>query len=220
MSNIVKNYYNSKTNYGMNSLRKKKILDLINIKELTNKKILDIGCASGYLSQELKQADNYVVGIDISATNLAKISSAIDKTLVLDIENDAWPESFTKNKFDVIIMAEIIEHLFDQDNLLKKLKQILQSSGFIILTTPNFLTWNNRLRMLFGKYGDKEILYDKSHINLLSYVGLKKKLNQHNFKIIQENNLWYPNYLEKIKNILPANLFVFQSIFKIKMINL
>jgi 2-polyprenyl-3-methyl-5-hydroxy-6-metoxy-1,4-benzoquinol methylase len=216
MSNIVKDYYNKKSDYGMNSLRKKKILELLEIKKLSEKKVLDIGCASGYLLNELKNKNNYLVGIDISEKNIEKVSSEINEALVFDIENENWPENFTNSKFDVIIMAEVIEHLFDQENFLEKIKQILKSDGFLILTTPNFLTWNNRLRMLFGNYGDKEKLYDSSHINLLSYLGLKKKLNQSGFKVIKENNIWYPNYLEKIKKILPANLFVFQSIFKIK----
>jgi len=71
--------------------------------------------------------------------------------------------------------------------------------------------------MLFGQYGEKEILYDQSHIHLLSYDGFKKLLAESGFKIMTQNNILYPNKLEKIKNFLPANLFVFQSIFKLKL---
>ncbi len=216
MTSIVKNYYEQKQDYGMNSLRRKKILSLIG-KNLKYKRILDVGCASGYLSKDLKQKDNYVVAVDISENNISKIVNYVDQALVLDIENNNWPEDFIENKFDIIIAAEIIEHIFDQQKFLEKIKVILKTNGFCIMTTPNFLLWNNRLRMLFGQYGEKEILYDQSHIHLLSYDGFKKLLAESGFKIMTQNNILYPNKLEKIKNFLPANLFVFQSIFKLKL---
>jgi len=217
MSQIIKKYYNQITSYGMNSFRRKKILNLINIDNLKNKRILDMACASGYLARELKQSNNYVAAIDISEENISKVKHQIDKTVVLDIENEDWPTEFINNKFDIIIAGEIIEHLFDQENFLKKIKQLLKSDSILIMTTPNFLLWNNRLRMFFGQYGEKEVLYDKSHIHLLSYYGFKKLLEKSAFNIVAEDNIWYPNKLEKVKKFLPPNLFIFQSIFKLKL---
>lgn len=217
-NSTIKNFFNDAgPRYQINSLRKQKILSLAIEDGLSGKNILDIGCASGFLYKDLKRPDNRVIGADISETAIAEAKKSIDAAFCLDIENDPWPEEFTKQPFDLIICAEIIEHLFDQDNFLEKIKKILKPSGKVIISTPNFLTWNNRLRMLFGQFGLKEMLYDKSHIHLLSYNGLREKTRQHGFKIERESHIWYPNWLEKIRRVLPPNLFVFQTIVKLRL---
>jgi len=218
MQDPIKKYYNeTRTNYGANTLRRKKILKLIsNRGNFENKRILDVGCASGYLAKEFKKDGNFVVGVDISEKFTKQLKSELDQFFVLNVESDDWPAEFLENKFDLIICAEILEHLFDSDEFLRRLKQILKPACRIIITTPNFLVWNNRLRMLFGHFGEKEILYDEGHIRLLSYNGLLKKIKKNGFKVVAEDNIWYPNRLESVKNFLSKNLFVYQSIMAIK----
>jgi len=211
----IKKYYNEeRIDYRMNSLRRKKILELVG--RLSGKRILDVGCASGYLAKELKQSDNFVAGIDISDRFAEQLRIDLDSFHSMNIERDEWPQEFMENKFDLVISAEIIEHMFDPWGFLSRIKKIMKVDGKMIITTPNFLLWNNRVRMLLGQYGEKEKLFDRSHINLLSYNGLKKILKDSNYRVIDENNIWYPNKIEKIKNILSPNLFVFQAIIKVK----
>ncbi|MFA4872192.1 MAG: radical SAM protein [Patescibacteria group bacterium] len=217
MADQIKKYYNQVSDYGMNSLRRKKILSLAGDKVAqAGVRILDLGCASGYLAKELKRGDNFVAGLDISEKYAGELKEQLDFFAVMNVESDEWPMEFLDHKFDLIIMAEVLEHLFDQPGFLDKLKTILKPDGEIIISTPNFLLWNNRIRMLFGQYGEKEYFYDYGHIHLLSYDGLKKLISRAGYEITVENNIWYPNNLEKWLDYPPPNLFVFQSIFKIK----
>ncbi|HNW09365.1 MAG TPA: class I SAM-dependent methyltransferase [bacterium] len=215
--NPLKKYYNEvRTDYGINSLRRRKILALAGSGSLAGQRILDVGCASGYLAKELKQPDNFVAGLDISEKFINELQQRLDAAWSFDLERDDWPPEFIDNKFDLIICAEVLEHLFDIDGSLQRLKEVLKSDGKIIISTPNFLLWNNRIRMLLGRYGEKEIFYDWGHIHLMSYNGLKDRLVKNNFNILAEDNIWYPNKLERMKKFLPPNLFVFQSIIKIE----
>ena len=217
MSNVIQQYYNERgPTYGMNSLRREKVLRLASEEGLEGKRILDIGCASGYFGRELKRDNNTVIGIDISPTLVQEARKNINEAYVLDIENEDWPRDFKEKKFDLIICAEVIEHLFDQESFLKNVQKILKEEGGLILTTPNFLLWNNRIRMLFGQYSLKEVFYDKSHIHLMSYNGLREKIRNSGLAIVKEDNIWYPNKLENIRFLLPPNLFVFQTIIKLE----
>lgn len=214
---IMKQYYNQRgSEYGMNNLRKKKILDLVFEEGLDNKRILDLGCASGYFGKELKKESNTVIGADISDKIIQEAKKVLDEALVLDIENDELPEQFIENPFDIIICAEIIEHLFDQETFLKKARLMLKPQGKIIFTTPNFLIWNNRIKMLLGRFGPKEVFNDKSHIHLLSYKGFLSLISKAGFRVVKENHVWYPNWLEKFHKFLPPNLFVYQTIIKLQ----
>ena len=214
MQSLIKRYYSQKTDYGMNSLRREKILKLVG--SIGKKNILDLGCASGYLARELKRTDNFVAGLDISDKFAQTLKNDLDYFAIFDIEEDIWPQEFLTDKFDLIIGAEVIEHLFSPQEFLKKIKKVLKPGGEVIITTPNFLVWNNRLRMLLGQYGNKEKFFDQGHINLFSYCGFKKLLRENDYQVLAEDNVWYPNSLDKYKNFLPANIFVFQLIVKIK----
>lgn len=216
---IIKKYYEKQgAQYGINSLRRKKMLGLILEEGVEKKRILDIGCATGYVGKELKRENNILAGVDISEANLAEAKKYYDETCLMDVESDGWPQNLLQNPFDIVIAGEITEHLFDQDGFLQKVKKVMKPEGRFILTTPNFLLWNNRIRILLGQYGMKEMYNDKSHIHLLSYRGFQEKIRNAGYRNVREDNIWYPNYLEKIHRILPPNLFVFQTIIKLEKI--
>ena len=107
-------------------------------KPLKKIKILDIGCGGGLLSEPMKRLGADVVGIDASNKNIqvAKIHAKKNK---LDIKYICTsPENFeTKNKFDVILNMEIIEHVEDVDFFLKSCSKLLKKIGIMFVATLN-----------------------------------------------------------------------------------
>ena len=107
-------------------------------KPLERIKILDIGCGGGLLSEPMKRLGADVVGIDASNKNIqvAKLHAKKNK---LDIKYICTsPENFeTKNKFDVILNMEIIEHVKDVDFFLKSCSKLLKKNGIMFVATLN-----------------------------------------------------------------------------------
>ena len=107
-------------------------------KPLERIKILDIGCGGGLLSEPMTRLGADVVGIDASNKNIqvAKIHAKKNK---LDIKYICTsPEDFeTKNKFDVILNMEIIEHVEDVDFFLKSCSKLLKKNGIMFIATLN-----------------------------------------------------------------------------------
>ena len=176
----------------------------------------DVGCASGYVAEALRGKGNYVVGVDLSEEAVSRAAKVLDEALVLDVESESWPSHFVEHKFDLILCAELIEHLFDPEAFLKGLRKILKPNGEILITTPNFLLWTNRVRIALGYYGLREVFFDRGHIRLFSHNGLMATLKEIGYQVTDESHLWYPPALEKLRKILPANLFVFQCILKVR----
>ena len=107
-------------------------------KPLERIKILDIGCGGGLLSEPMKRLGADVVGIDASNKNIqvAKIHAKKNKLNIKYI--CASPENFeTKNKFDVILNMEIIEHVEDVDFFLKSCSKLLKKNGIMFVATLN-----------------------------------------------------------------------------------
>ena len=101
-------------------------------------KILDIGCGGGLLSEPLSRLGAKVTGIDASDRNI-KIAKMHLKKSKLDIDYYcSSPEKFvTKEKFDVVLNMEIVEHVDNVDFFLLKSSELLKKNGLMFIATLN-----------------------------------------------------------------------------------
>ncbi len=182
---VAKHYDKKAPQYGIHPNRLRNTLALL--KDIRNETVLDIGCATGYLGHAIQKNNNYVVGIDISAKAIKKAAMILDKAYAIDIENSLIP---TKRKFDLIVLSEIIEHFFQPDETLSKIISSLKPKGKILISTPNFLYWGNRLQFLRGTFVyTNQGTFDEGHIHFFTYSSLKQLLSRHGFRVISENHL-------------------------------
>jgi len=123
--------------------RLKKIISLTS--SLNPKKILDVGCGNGFLLNELSNSlpKSSLTGVDVYTIPKNKRWSykKADITKGLPFDNSS---------FDCVIIGEVIEHVPDPDFLLKETYKVLQKNGTLIISTPNLVSWANRLLVLAG----------------------------------------------------------------------
>ena len=107
-------------------------------KPLEKVKILDIGCGGGLLSEPMRRLGADVVGIDASEKNI-KIAKLHAKKNNLKIKYiNSSPEKFnTKEKFDVILNMEIVEHVDNVNFFLKACSKLLKKKGIMFVATLN-----------------------------------------------------------------------------------
>ncbi len=121
---------------------KKSILDKLKKrssgKSLKNIKVLDIGCGGGLLCEPLSKLGAKVIGIDASERNI-KIAKTHAKKSKLKINYYcASPENFiSKEKFDVVLNMEIVEHVEDVNLFLKESSKFLKKNGVMFIATLN-----------------------------------------------------------------------------------
>ena len=107
-------------------------------KPLNNIKILDIGCGGGLLSEPMSRLGAQVSGIDASKKNIS-VAKLHAKKNNLNIDYKCIsPENFnTKNKFDVILNMEIIEHVDNINFFLESCSKLLKKNGIMFIATLN-----------------------------------------------------------------------------------
>ena len=105
---------------------------------LKNLRVLDIGCGGGLLCEPLSRLGAKVVGIDASEKNI-KIAKTHAKESNLKISYYcASPENFKyREKFDVILNMEIVEHVQDINLFLKESSKFLKKNGIMFIATLN-----------------------------------------------------------------------------------
>ena len=102
-------------------------------------KILDVGCGGGLLSEPMARLGAKVIGIDASKNNI-KVAKAHLKKSNLKVEYlCSSPEKILKKKekFDVILNMEIVEHVDNLDLFIKKSSSLLKTNGLMFVATIN-----------------------------------------------------------------------------------
>ncbi len=142
---------------GWRAKTKGKLIALSLIKQIKNKKALDVGCREGTQSKFLEKKGYKVTSIDIK--------KKYEKGIIVDV-NKKLP--FKNNSFDLIWCSEVIEHLNDPAKTIGEFRRILKPGGEMIITTPN----SHSLVFLFGLLAKK--LQRKDHKHFFSIKDIKR----------------------------------------------
>lgn len=97
--------------------------------------LLDVGCALGHLLESAKKRGWDVYGVEISEYSSEEARKRIGNNKV--ITGDFLDSTFPKGHFDVITMIDIIEHVYNTGDLLKKCHDLLKPDGLLVIVTPN-----------------------------------------------------------------------------------
>lgn len=125
----------------------KAILDLV--EENPTGRFLDVGCASGVITQYIKEkTKSETYGIDISEDALKLAEERGITVKHGDIDGKRLP--FDDDYFDGVLCSDIIEHLLATDMFVGELQRIVKPDGYIIVSVPNAASWYNRLLLLAG----------------------------------------------------------------------
>ncbi|HSW88401.1 MAG TPA: class I SAM-dependent methyltransferase [Candidatus Saccharimonadales bacterium] len=196
--------YGDADKFAPNANRLQHMLAFITKLEKTPREILDIGCGTGHLANEIKKIypNANITGIDISKKAIA-IGKKAYKQITL-LQGDAEKNlPFASACFDLVISGEHIEHLQDPDTYLSEINRILKKDGILLLTTPNLGYWVSRILLLFGRqpyylepslrktlpivsFGKKSFpenldILPSGHLRLYTFDMLKKLLNAYGF---------------------------------------
>lgn len=164
-------------------------------------KLLDVGCGTGrFISyfQKTTKGQWEVLGIDpdkVSA-NFGK-----EKYRVKILSGKFEEFDLTNEKFDVITMWDVIEHVEKPELLLKKAFSILQDDGVLIIRTPNFESFDSNLFKQYWAGFDSP-----RHKYIFSKSLLVKFLENHNFRVLLMTSKigGYHNFTKSLRFYLNA----------------
>src|SRR6185369_4775979 len=105
---------------------------------LSGLRILDIGCGAGLLCEPFTRLGAQVIGIDPSATNIAAARLHADKGhLSIDYRCTTVEEMDVRERFDIVLAMEVIEHVTDVGAFLARCAAMLKPGGIMVVSTLN-----------------------------------------------------------------------------------
>ena len=151
-----------------------------------NTLVLDVGCSSGRLGKELIDQKNCeVYGIEIDPGDAKEAKKILKDVFTYNLEAEAPPAELQKLKFDVIILADVIEHFVKPAEALRRLEKLLGKNGRIVFSIPNMSHISVRMNLLMGKFGYAETgLLDKTHLHFYDYDEVKRVMSEAGLQIM------------------------------------
>ena len=117
---------------------------------LSGLRVLDIGCGAGLLCEPLTRLGAQVIGIDPSATNIAAAKLHADKGhLSIDYRCTTAEEMDHRERFDVVLAMEVVEHVADLGHFLDCCAALTKPKGFMSIATLN-RTWKSFALAIVG----------------------------------------------------------------------
>ena len=150
-------------------------------------RVLDVGCSTGNLGAALiRYKGCTVVGVDTNEADVVVARDILSDARVLDITGPL-PEDLLE-RFDVVVFADVLEHLPDPRAALRSITRALVPSGVVVYSIPNMGHMSTRLDLLSGIFPYTETgLLDRTHLHFYDRVEVDDMFHDAGYSILDEN---------------------------------
>lgn len=150
------------------------ILDLLRYE--SGAMLLEVGTASGYLTERLKSQGARITGIEVDAEQAELARPHCEEMLVGDVES---LDLGGLGPFDVLLCADVLEHLRDPETALSRLVTLVKPGGLVLVCVPNIALWVWRLKLLFGRFDyQPQGPMDRTHLRFFTRETLVRMLQR------------------------------------------
>ena len=159
------------------------------------KRVLEIGAGPGSITRVLKEYNGCrVTAIELDEEAIKKLSPYCEHVYRFDLNDQAWPSVLSnEKKFNVVIAADVLEHLHNPPATLRAVKDILDADGSVVVSLPHV-----GHSAAIGCLSQKDFnlqdwgLLDKTHIQFFDIEKMQRLFNNTGFKIIEAEFIVLP----------------------------
>ena len=159
-----------------------KVSQLMDIKK--EKRFIDIGCGEGWALNEFSKKGHRVQGLDFSKYGIEKFHPHLlgffEQGNVFELLNKKTENGI---KHDVLLLANVIEHVVDPENLLKKIKKLMTQDSLLIIVAPNDFSPLHEYLISHGIITKKFWLGYPDHLSYFNKESMTNLLIDMGFKL-------------------------------------
>src|SRR5688572_16060917 len=131
-------------------------------------RVLDVGCATGYLATALAERGCSVVGVEADPAAAAQARGRGVEVVEGDVEDPAVLARLPADA-GAIVLADVLEHLRDPWSVLSELRGHLAPDGVVVASVPNIAHWTARRALARGRFPYAEHgLFDRTHLRFFT----------------------------------------------------
>lgn len=151
-----------------------------------SKTILEIGPSTGYMTKVFLRNACIVDVVENDKEAFSRLPKGIRQSFRGSVEDEAVLNKIGGD-YDFIIMADVLEHLVNPENFLKKLHKKISGNVTLLISAPNIANWVMRKQLFFkGDFEYQESgLLDKTHLHFYTVNTLPKILLENGWKVLE-----------------------------------
>ncbi len=159
--------------------------------------VLDIGSGPGIIGSYLaKHAGKTVTCLDYDVEALISAGQqGVDHTHVVDLREPSWYAPVLGNSYDVVILADVLEHLVDPERVLGDLRRerLVKDDGHLVVSVPNANHQSVIVELLTGHFDYTETgLLDRTHLRFFTLDSIQSLLEACAFMITRVHRTTMP----------------------------
>ncbi len=153
-----------------------------------HKRVLEVGCGPGSITRLLSgKGQCRVTGLDVDPEAIRNVAPACELAIQADLESDDWPKVLAgRDAFDVVVAADVLEHLYDPWTALRRMATLIGPDGYLVISLPH-AGHAAVLGCLFaGDFAYREYgLLDRTHIRFFCLKNIEDLLARADLKILE-----------------------------------
>jgi SAM-dependent methyltransferase len=151
-------------------------------------RVLDVGCATGYLAAELAARGCRVTGVEADPIAAEHACAHCEAVVIGDVEEAACrAELGALAPFEVVLCGDVLEHLRDPWSALAAMAALVAPGGALVLSVPNVAHWTGRRALARGRfpYADHG-LFDRTHLRFFTRASAWELAESAGLRVVQE----------------------------------
>lgn len=168
--------------------------------------VLELGCGDGSMSRLLRErCEAHIIGIDHNPDIVWQAQRYCDYVFTEDLDDPHSLDALEGEKFDVITLVDVLEHLQHPEALLQRLKPLLLDEGQILISIPNIAHSSVRLELLNGRFDYESAgILDATHLKFFTAESVQALLAEAGFTVNDIDYTWHDLPDEVITRYLKA----------------
>ncbi len=165
------------------------------------KEVLEFGCGPGHMSKVLtEELGCRVTGIELDEEAAENAQKYCQEVYNIDLDQIDILGIMGNRKFDVLLFADILEHLKSPETLLSTSAKLLAKGGHVVASVPNVGYCGLVAELLVGRFQYRDLgLLDKTHIRFFTRQGLVSMFEQCGLVITDLDGYEVPLELSEFK---------------------
>ena len=149
-------------------------------------RVLDVGCAEGYVSRELRERGCAAVGVEADASAAERARRWCDEVIVGDVEA-ADVRARVTGPYDRVLFGDVLEHLRDPASVLRWARELLAPDGLVVASLPNIAHWTARRELVRGRFPREDHgLFDRTHLRFFTRASARELLESAGLRVTAE----------------------------------
>ncbi len=151
-----------------------------------DRRVLELGPGTGHMTRVFGERGCTVVAIEVDPAMAEEARASCERVIVGDLDQLDLEAELGDDRFDVIVAADVLEHLKDPLSALRRLRPFLTTGGHFVISLPNIAHGSVRLALLQGHFDYQNVgLLDTTHLRFFTRESIGDLLDEAELAVVE-----------------------------------